>query len=300
MKTSNRKREGASMKKQQRILYIFPAIVLVSAFFLFPLCYLVYVSFFEWDGLGPKIFVGVKNFTYVFSDPTFRSALKTTITWIIAALMIHIPFGLLLALLLNRKPFGWKALRIMYFIPNVISTTAIAFLWYFIYHVDVGLLNNILNSIGLKKIAHAWLNEPGTALPCNLVPFSVYVGLTMIIFMTQLSTIPKELYEAAIVDGANSIQVDLKIYLPLMKSAVITNIMLNLAFCLRTFEYPFLMTGGGPANSTMNLSLYIYKEMVGANRYGISMVAGLVTVMMGFIIMIMVNILQRERREKHV
>ena len=287
------------MKGQQRLLYLLPACILVFAFFLFPLAYLSYISFFEWDGLGPKTFVGFENFEYVFSDPIFRTAVKNTIVWLLSALLLHIPFGLLLALLLNRKPRGWKVFRVMYFIPNVISTTAIAFLWYFIYHVDVGLLNNMLNAVGLKKLTHAWLNDPTTALWCNLVPCVVYVGLTMIIFMTQLSTIPKELYEAAVVDGATSLQVDLKVYLPLLKPAFITNIMLNLAFCLRTFEYPFLMTGGGPANSTMNLSLYIYKEMVGANRYGISMVAGLVTVFMGLIVMVFVNILQRERRNCH-
>lgn len=287
------------MKGQQRLLYLLPACILVFAFFLFPLAYLSYISFFEWDGLGPKTFVGFENFEYVFSDPIFRTAVKNTIVWLLSALLLRIPFGLLLALLLNRKPRGWKVFRVMYFIPNVISTTAIAFLWYFIYHVDVGLLNNMLNAVGLKKLTHAWLNDPTTALWCNLVPFVVYVGLTMIIFMTQLSTIPKELYEAAVVDGATSLQVDLKVYLPLLKPAFITNIMLNLAFCLRTFEYPFLMTGGGPANSTMNLSLYIYKEMVGANRYGISMVAGLVTVFMGLIVMVFVNILQRERRNCH-
>ena len=287
------------MKGQQRLLYLLPACILVFAFFLFPLAYLSYISFFEWDGLGPKTFVGFENFEYVFSDPIFRTAVKNTIVWLLSALLLHIPFGLLLALLLNRKPRGWKVFRVMYFIPNVISTTAIAFLWYFIYHVDVGLLNNMLNAVGLKKLTHAWLNDATTSLWCNLVPFVVYVGLTMIIFMTQLSTIPKELYEAAVVDGATSLQVDLKVYLPLLKPAFITNIMLNLAFCLRTFEYPFLMTGGGPANSTMNLSLYIYKEMVGANRYGISMVAGLVTVFMGLIVMVFVNILQRERRNCH-
>ena len=287
------------MKGQQRLLYLLPACILVFAFFLFPLAYLSYISFFEWDGLGPKTFVGFENFEYVFSDPIFRTAVKNTIVWLLSALLLHIPFGLLLALLLNRKPRGWKVFRVMYFIPNVISTTAIAFLWYFIYHVDVGLLNNMLNAVGLKKLTHAWLNDPTTALWWNLVPFVVYVGLTMIIFMTQLSTIPKELYEAAVVDGATSLQVDLKVYMPLLKPAFITNIMLNLAFCLRTFEYPFLMTGGGPANSTMNLSLYIYKEMVGANRYGISMVAGLVTVFMGLIVMVFVNILQRERRNCH-
>lgn len=226
-------------------------------------------------------------------------AFKNTVIWLLSALFLHIPFGLLLALLLNRQPRGWKFLRVMYFIPNVISTTAVAFLWYFIYHVDVGLLNNILKSIGLGRLAHAWLNDPGTALVCNQVPFIFYVGLTMIIFLTQLSTVPKELKEAAMVDGATGFQIDIHVYLPMMKPAIITNIMLNLAFCLRTFEYPFLMTGGGPANSTTNLSLYIYREMVGSNRYGISMVAGLVTVLLGFGIMILVNMLQRERRSRH-
>ena len=183
-------------------------------------------------------------------------------------------------------------MRVMYFIPNVISTTAVAFLWYFIYHVDMGLLNGVLEMTGLGFLAHPWLNEPDTALIANIVPFVLYVGLTMIIFMTQLATIPHELYEAAVVDGASRLQVDMKIYLPLMKPAIITNIMLNLAFCLRTFEYPFLMTGGGPANSTMNLSLYIYQEMIEANRYGRSMVAGLATVALGMVIMIFVTILQ--------
>lgn len=287
------------MKKRQTVLYMAPAVILSLAFFLGPLLYLGYVSFFEWNGLGPKTFVGLENFKYVFSDPVFRMAFKNTVIWLLSALLLHIPFGLLLALLLNRQPRGWKFLRVMYFIPNVISTTAVAFLWYFIYHVDVGLLNNILKSIGLGKLAHAWLNDPGTALICNQVPFIFYVGLTMIIFLTQLSTVPKELKEAAMVDGATGFQIDIHVYLPMMKPAVITNMMLNLAFCLRTFEYPFLMTGGGPANSTTNLSLYIYREMVGSNRYGISMVAGLITVLLGLGIMLLVNMLQRERRSRH-
>lgn len=287
------------MKRRQTVLYMAPAVILSLAFFLGPLLYLGYVSFFEWNGLGPKTFVGLENFKYVFSDPVFRMAFKNTVIWLLSALLLHIPFGLLLALLLNRQPRGWKFLRVMYFIPNVISTTAVAFLWYFIYHVDVGLLNNILKSIGLGKLAHAWLNDPGTALICNQVPFIFYVGLTMIIFLTQLSTVPKELKEAAMVDGATGFQIDIHVYLPMMKPAVITNMMLNLAFCLRTFEYPFLMTGGGPANSTTNLSLYIYREMVGSNRYGISMVAGLITVLLGLGIMLLVNMLQRERRSRH-
>ena len=284
------------MKRRERILYLLPACILIVAFFIFPLCYLIYVSFFEWNGLGPMVYVGWENFKSVFTDPEFAIAVKNTIVWMCAALIVHIPFGLFLALMLNRKPRGWKFFRVMYFIPNVISTTAVAFLWYFIYHVDVGLLNNVLKAVGLGELAHPWLNDPGSALIANMVPFMMYVGLTMIIFMTQLATVPGELYEAAVVDGATGIQVDLKVYLPLMKPAVITNIMLNLAFCLRTFEYPFLMTGVGPAYATTNLSLYIYKQMTGANRYGRSMVAGLATVVLGMVVMIFVTLLQRERR----
>lgn len=283
------------MKKRDRIIYLLPACLLITAFFLFPFCYLIYVSFFEWNGLGPMIYVGVDNFRQVFTDSEFYLAVKNTVVWMCSALLIHIPFGLVLALMLNRKPKGWKFFRVMFFIPNVISTTAVAFLWYFIYHVDVGLINNVLKVMGFDKLTHPWLNDPGTALIANMVPFMLYVGLTTIIFMTQLATVPRELYEAAVVDGATSVQVDMKVYLPLMKPAVITNIMLNLAFCLRMFEYPFLMTGGGPANSTTNLSLYIYKEMTGANRYGRSMVAGLATVVLGLTVMFFVNLLQKER-----
>lgn len=82
------------MKGQQRLLYLLPACILVFAFFLFPLAYLSYISFFEWDGLGPKTFVGFENFEYVFSDPIFRTAVKNTIVWLLSALLLHIPFGL--------------------------------------------------------------------------------------------------------------------------------------------------------------------------------------------------------------
>lgn len=285
------------IKKSQTIAYLTPAVLLTVTFYIVPLVYLCFTSFFQWNGLGPKIYVGIDNFLYVFSDPVFKKAFLNTILWILSALLLHIPLGLLLALLLNKQPAGWKFMRVMYFIPNVISTTAVAFLWYFIYHVDVGLLNNILRNVGLGSLAKSWLGNINTALLCNQVPFILYVGLTMIIFMTQLSAIPAEIYRAAEIDGASPLQKDLYISVPLLKNAVITNILLNAAFCLRTFEYPFLMTSGGPANSTINLSLYIYKEMMIANRYGISMVAGIVTVVMGLILMGLVSHFSGDRKE---
>lgn len=267
-----------------------PALIIIALFFIVPLIYLIVVSFYSWNGIGPMEWNGWGNYYQTLvKDRIFRTALINTIIWIITACIIHIPLAIILALLLNRKPYGWKKLRVLYFIPNVISTTAIAFLWYFIFHVDVGLLNNVLKKIGLDSHTHNWLGEINTAKFSVQVPFALYVGLSMVIFLTQLSLISPDLYEAAKIDGASQIQIDRYICLPLLKPAIITNLLLNISFCLKNFEYPSLMTNGGPANSTMNLSLYIYWEMMSVNKYGISMVASLVTVVLGLIVMFVIR-----------
>lgn len=285
-----------TLKRQNHaFFYTVPALLMTFVFFVVPLCYLIFVSLFKWNGLGPMEFTGLGNYRYIFKNPNFHKAFRVTLTWLFSALFLHIPFGLVLSLMLNRRPRGWKFLRVMYFIPNVISTTAVAFMWYFIYHADMGLLNALLRAVGLGGLANTWLGNTQTALFCNQVPFILYVGLTSIIFLTQLSTIPAELYEAAEIDGADGLRKDWYVSLPLLKPALLTNVMLNGAFCLRTFEYPFLMTSGGPSNATTNLALSIYREMMSANRYGVSMAAGLVTILLGVILMTVVTRLQKER-----
>ena len=281
-------------RQEHAFVYTLPALVLTFVFFVIPLGYLLVVSLFKWNGLGPMEFTGLGNYEYIFQNTNYHKAVRVTLSWLAAALFVHIPFGLVLSLMLNRRPRGWKFLRVMYFIPNVISTTAVAFMWYFIYHADMGLLNAILRAVGLGNLARAWLGNTQTALVCNEIPFMLYVGLTSIIFLTQLSTIPPELYEAAEIDGADGLRKDWYVSLPLLKPALLTNIMLNGAFCLRAFEYPFLMTSGGPSYATTNLALYIYREMMSANRYGVSMAAGLVTILLGVVLMLVVTRLQRE------
>lgn len=283
------------MKKRYLILYLFPAIFFAVVFFIVPLVYIVYISFFEWNGLNAMKMVGIQNYIDVLTDKNFILAFKNTIVWILAAVCIHIPLGLLLALLLNRKICGWKVFRVLYFLPNVISITALAFLWYFIYHKDMGLLNWLLKGMGMSNLSKGWLTDLGTALPATIVPFSIYVGLTTVIFMTQLATISDDLKEAALLDGAKGWQMDWHIYVPLVKPAILTNIMLNVAFCLKNFEYPFVMTSGGPVNTTTTLALYIYKKMMNANQYGISMVGSIFTVILGLCLMVFVNGLQKRK-----
>lgn len=128
-------------RQEHALIYTIPALALTFVFFVVPLGYLIVVSLFKWNGLGPMEFTGLGNYEYIFRNANFHKAFRVTLLWLASALIVHIPFGLLLSLMLNRRPHGWKFLRVMYFIPNVISTTAVAFMWYFIYHADMGLLN---------------------------------------------------------------------------------------------------------------------------------------------------------------
>jgi multiple sugar transport system permease protein/raffinose/stachyose/melibiose transport system permease protein len=279
-------------------MYLFPALSFTAVFFIFPIIFVLYMGVQEWNGLGSFRFVGLDNFYYLLEDPAFRKALVNTVYWILAGILLHTPLGLLLALILFKKPKGWKWFRTLFFLPNVISTTALAFLWYFVLHVSLGLVNNLLKSAGLDSLTRAWLSDPATAVFANMVPFVLYVGFTMVVFLTEMSTISPELYEAADIDGASDVQKDWFITIPLVKNAVAINVIFNTAFCLRMFEYPLLMTGGGPANSSLNLSLYMYREMITANRYGISMAAGILTILIGILAMLAVFGLLRlwERR----
>jgi raffinose/stachyose/melibiose transport system permease protein len=276
------------INSRQTSVYLAPALLFTIVFFIFPLVFVIYISLHEWNGLGTITFIGIDNFRYLFHDELLLTALTNTMLWILSGIVLHLPLGLLLALILAKRPKGWKIYRTLFFLPNVISTTALAFLWYFVLHINLGLLNTSLKTIGFGFLARGWLSDPHTALFANQVPFILYVGFTMVIFLTQISTISPDLYEAAEMDGATSLQKDMYITIPMLKQAIGINIIFNTAFCLKMFEYPLLMTGGGPANSTFNLSLYIYKEMITANRYGISMAAGLLTVLAGAISMLLV------------
>jgi raffinose/stachyose/melibiose transport system permease protein len=269
------------IKKRQLALYLLPGLVLVCTFFVFPLIFIIVLGFTRWAGLGPAKFLGFQNYVTLAHDPAFRTALLNTVIWALVGVFIHTPLCLFTALVLARKPRLWKLMRTLFFLPSVISTTALALLWYFLLNVNLGLVNRVLGAIGLKSWEHAWLIDPSTALGSMMVPFVLYIGFGMILFLTQISTIPRELYEAATLDGGSRWQQDFYITIPSIRRAIALQSLFVVSYVLRMFEYPFVMTDGGPINKTINLSLYIYHEMVIANAYGLAMAAGVVTVLVG-------------------
>jgi raffinose/stachyose/melibiose transport system permease protein len=262
-------------------LYLAPGALLVTVFLVGPMIALTYLGMTHWVGIGAPEYVGFDNYRQLFADPAFRQAVKNTFNWAAVGIFIHTPLCLLVALILARQPRMWKLFRTVFFLPSVISTTAVAFLWYFILHVNLGLLNKFLDVIGLEGMTRPWLFDPKTALISTQLPFIIYIGFGMVLFLTQISTIPKEIYEAALLDGAGAVRQDLSITIPLIRRAIALQCLFVIAYALRAFEYPFIMTSGGPGDQTTNLSFYIFRQMMAANQYGMAAAAGVVTLVIG-------------------
>jgi len=266
------------------LLYLLPALALVTLFLAGPTVVVLGLSGTKWAGIGTPEWIGIDNYTRLFSDPAFLKAIGNTLAWVAVGVLIHTPLCILVALVIARRPRGWKVFRTVLFLPNIISATSLALLWYFVFHVSLGLLNSALKLVGLESLTHNWLFDPTTALGVTMTPWVVYIGFGMVLFLTQISTIPQEFYEAAQLDGASTLRQDWSITIPLIRRAIALQVLFVVGYALRSFEYPFIMTSGGPADSSITLSLYIYRQMLTANQYGLAMAAGVVTLAIGIVL----------------
>ncbi|MGE4467243.1 carbohydrate ABC transporter permease [Sphaerochaeta sp.] len=264
-----------------RILFLLPVSLLFFFFFIYPFFFTVFTSFTSWRGIGSMEFNGVKNYAKLITDPTFQKALGNNIIWALSQGLIQVPLACLVAMILVRKPFGWRGLRTIYYLPNVISTVALAMVWVAIYNVD-GPLNAILASLfGMEK--HNWLGNPDTALFSVIFQTVIYIGYFMIVLLASAMNIPRSLYEAAEIDGASTLAQEINITLPMLRGTLITTMTLAMAYGMRHFEATFLMTGGGPAYATTTMGIDLYLKM-DALRYSEASTSGVFLIIMGTLV----------------
>lgn len=270
------------------ILFITPAISLFYFFLFIPILFLFITSFTNWDGISAD-FVGLKNYAKLLNNKTFIRSIINNLYWCLTAAFITVPLALIIALLLAHRSRGWKVFRTILFIPQVVSSAAIALLWLALYNSEYGLVNYLLDYIGLSEYKdHNWLGSIRTAQPA-LIAFSLcYVGYFMVIMLAKTAGISEEYYDAATIDGASQFQKDLHITAPLIKSAFFLCIILAVIFNLRQFEFVYLMTNGGPANRTSVLVLYIWKEL-SIQRLGLGNAAGVIMIVIGAILLIIMR-----------
>ena len=262
------------------LLFLAPAIILYIIYFIYPLGFVMVTSLTDWDGISPMKFNGIKNYIVLFSDGTFLHALRNNVLWALSLGFIQIPLAATMALILARKPKGWKTFRTMYFLPNVISQVALAMMWLAIYNADHGLLNNLLVAIGRGDSATNWLGNMDTAFTAVIIQQVFYIGYFMIVILASRMNIPTSYYEAAEIDGASIAQQEWAITLPMLKDILITTITLALAFGIRHFESTYLMTNGGPAHATDVLGILLYRNL-GALQYGEGNAIGTTLILFG-------------------
>lgn len=250
--------------------FLLPALSVYILIVILPIFASGYISLLKWDGIGERIFVGAENYIEIFKlDGVFLKSVVNSLMFACCSLFIQLPIALLLALILARGIKGENFFRTVYFIPVIISTMVIGQLWIQIFNNDYGLLNYILKSIGLESMTRMWLADPDTALGAVFVPnVWQYIGYHMLLMYAYAKSIPEEIYEAARIDGASEVITSIKITIPLMKPILQTCAIFALIGSLKVFDLIWIITKGGPLNSTEVPTTWMYTELFLSNNYG--------------------------------
>jgi raffinose/stachyose/melibiose transport system permease protein len=252
--------------------YLIPALALYGFFVVYPMVDAVRLSFFSWSGFRTETpeWVGLDNYVRLFTqDAVFWTALRNSAIWVVLSLLVPMLLALVLALGLNRRMFGRNLLRSVFYIPAVFASITVAALWRWIYNPTLGLVNQVLESIGLESWAQTWLGDPKIALYSIFVA-SVWqsVGFSMVLFLAGLQTVPPELVEAAKLDGARAWQVFRNVTLPSLRPTTVVVVILTIINSLKVFDLVVGMTGGGPAQSTQVLALWSYTQSFSNHNFG--------------------------------
>jgi len=256
---------GVSPRTQNKLvifLFLLPAFILFFVFLAYPILQSVYYSFFDWAGFGPaEDFVALDNFRRILTDEIFHKAIINGIIIVGMSLLIQLPFSLALAMMVGRDLPGRAFFRTIFFMPYVFSEVITAIMWSSIMNPDPsrGFLNAVWTLIpGAEPIL--WLAEPGIVLTSIFIVLTwKFFGFHLLLYMAGLQNIPREIEEAAIIDGASRPQLFFRIILPLLSSTIRTSVYLSVLGSLQQFALIWLMTKGGPVNASEVMSTYMYR-----------------------------------------
>lgn len=254
-----------------RIVLLAPALIVFAVFVVWPLLDSFRYSVTNWNGFDPNYqFVGLDNFARIFRDPEFLNAIINTAIWIVAALVVPVLLGLALALLLNTGLRGSSIFKSIFYLPICLAAVIVGQIWIWIYQPDWGLLNTAIEAAtGMRRFNFAWLAEPSTALGSVIVAWSwQQTGLAMVIFLAGLTAIPRDLLEAADIDGVKRWKQTLHIVLPMLRPATVVVVALSVINALKGFDILYIMTGGGPFRSSNTLAFFMYEESFKKYRMG--------------------------------
>jgi len=250
---------------------VLPGIAVMVFSMLVPLGFSLYFSFTDWAGFGAMHHVGFANYRAIFTDdPVFWRALWNTFLLMVATILIQNPLAFILAALLAHVSARFsRILRTLYFVPAVLSLVIVAKLWVSILNPTYGIFNKLLAAAGLKSLAVSWLSNPHTALPA-VIFIIVWQGFgwALLFYYAGLMTVPRDIEEAARVDGASWFQAYTQVVIPYLYPVISAVIIIDVISSMKQMELIFLSTGGGPGSLTQFVSVYLYQKAFVAGEYG--------------------------------
>jgi raffinose/stachyose/melibiose transport system permease protein len=278
------------VKKRYMVFFLLPCILLFALVYLLPIIIVLFTSFYEWKAGGIFQFIGLDNYIKaILEDTRMHTALKNTGIWALLQSVIHVGIGTTTALLLSRRRKGWKLLRTVYMIPNVISASALGVIFLNVFNPKYGLVNSFISLVTGEKFAKNWYFDQNSAFFTVTLSWLLYAGLVTILVLAGLASISEDVLEAAKIDGASTLQIDLFIRLPLTRTVIGTSVIIAATSMLREFELIYLTTNGGPGITTLNLPLYLYKTSLMDNNYGYANMMGVVLIILGVIAVFAIN-----------
>ena len=257
----NRRKISRTVKRKilLGLIFISPWLIGFVLFTIYPLISSMYYSLTNYDLLRPPVFVGMENYREIFTqDSQFRVVAANTLYYVGIGGPISVLAAYLLAFLLNQKIKGRAAFRALFFFPAIVPSVVIALIWSFLLNTQYGAINGVLQSLEMPVIR--FLSNPGLAKPSLIMINAWSSGTAMVIFLAALQNVPREYYEAAIVDGANAWHKFWFITIPMTSPVILYNLIIAFIWGFQDFTLPMLLTGGGPNQSTLFYTMYLYNN----------------------------------------
>lgn len=280
--------------KRWLILFLAPTVLLFLLIYAVPLAMVFGTSLTEYrlTSAAPT-FIGFANYKTLLADPAFRQALSNTVIWILIHCVLHVAMGTLIALLLYKKPRGWKFIRTAYMVPNIISNAAMGMIFVNIFNPQFGVVNSVLSAVGLEHLTHNWLMESSTAFPSVTMIWFLFAGYTTTLILAEALSVDESVLEAARVDGATDAQIDRMVMLPLLRRIIGTTMVMAATYMLQMFDLIYITTNGGPGKATTNLPLLLYGVFKSENNYGYANTVGVFIILIGIVAMTIINRVMR-------
>jgi raffinose/stachyose/melibiose transport system permease protein len=250
-------------------LFVLPALVLYAVFVVLPVLQAMQYSLYKWNGMEPLTnFVGLQNYLTALGNEVFQTSVGNNLLILVLSLAIQIPFSLALAVLLNRRFRGRAVLRLLFFLPYVLSEAVTGIVFTLMLQPD-SVVDSTLNALGLDSLIQDWLGDSTLVMITLFVLISwKYFGFHMIIMLAGLQGIPKELEEAALIDGADRRQSFRYVTLPLLGPTIRVSVFLSMIGALQLFEMVWVMTAGGPIDASSTMAIAMFKAGFRSNQFG--------------------------------